>query len=60
MAANGFARDFAPLNILSEEQVERIHRGALDVLEVTGVRVDSERACKIYEKGGCVVNQYSA
>ena len=52
MAAKGFVRNFKPLDILTEEQVEEIHRGALDVLEVTGVRVDSERALKIYEKGG--------
>ena len=56
MAAKGIVRNFKPLNILTEEQVERIHRGALDVLEVTGVRVDSERARKIYEKGGCIVD----
>jgi trimethylamine--corrinoid protein Co-methyltransferase len=56
MAAKGLVRNFKPLEILTEEQVEQIHRGALDVLEVTGVRVDSERALKIYEKGGCVVD----
>jgi trimethylamine--corrinoid protein Co-methyltransferase len=56
MAARGFVRDFEPLRLLTEGEVERIHQGALDVLEVTGVRVDSERARKIYEKGGCVVD----
>ena len=56
MAARGIVRNFKPLEILTKEQVERIHRGALDVLEVTGVRVDSERARKIYEKGGCIVD----
>ena len=56
MAAEGIVRNFKPLDILTEEQVERIHRGALDVLEVTGVTVHSERAREIYEKGGCVVD----
>jgi trimethylamine--corrinoid protein Co-methyltransferase len=56
MAARGLVRNFAPLNILTEEQVEEVHRGALDVLEVTGVQVESERALKIYEKGGCIVD----
>jgi trimethylamine:corrinoid methyltransferase-like protein len=32
MAAKGFVRNFKPLDILTEEQVEQIHRGALDVL----------------------------
>ena len=49
--ASGFVRDFEPLRLLTEGEVERIHQGALDVLEVTGVRVDSERALKIYENG---------
>ena len=56
MPAKGFIRNFPPLNILTQEQVEQIHRGALDVLEVTGVRVDSEKARRIYAKGGCQVD----
>jgi trimethylamine--corrinoid protein Co-methyltransferase len=56
MHAKGFVRNFKPLEILTEEQVEEIHRGALDVLQVTGVQVESERALRIYEKGGCVVD----
>jgi len=56
MAAKGLVRNFKPLNLLTEEQIQRIHQGALDVLQVTGVRVDSERARKIYEKGGCPVD----
>ena len=59
MPAKGFARNFRPLNILSEEQAERIHQAALDVLQVTGVRVDSEKARKIYERGGCKVDHES-
>jgi trimethylamine--corrinoid protein Co-methyltransferase len=56
MAARGLVRNFKPLEILTEEQVEEVHRGALDVLEVTGVQVESEKALKIYEKGGCIVD----
>ena len=56
MTAKGYTRDFKPLKILSEEQVEAIHRAALDVLEVTGVRFESERALKLLEKSGCRVN----
>ena len=57
MAAKGFVRNFAPLSILTEEQVEQIHRGALDVLQVTGIRVESEKARRIYQKGGCMVDE---
>ena len=53
MTARGFVRNFEPLRILSQGEVERIHQGALDILEVAGVRVDGERARKIYENGGC-------
>ena len=35
-----FMRKFKPLEILNEEQVEAIHRGTLNVIETTGVRVD--------------------
>jgi trimethylamine--corrinoid protein Co-methyltransferase len=56
MAARGFVRNYEPLRILTDGEVERIHQGALDILEVTGVRVDSERARKIYEKGSCIVD----
>ncbi len=52
----GFTRNFKPLEILTEEQVEAIHRGALDVLESTGVRVEHKRALKLFEKSGCQVD----
>jgi trimethylamine--corrinoid protein Co-methyltransferase len=55
MSAKGFVRNFKPLEILTEEQLEAIHRGALDVLQVTGVQFESERALKVFEKGGCQV-----
>jgi len=56
MAMKGFTRKFKPLEILTEEQVEAIHRGILDVLEETGVRVEHERALKLFEKNGCKVD----
>lgn len=45
-----------PVNILSEDQVERIHWGTLDVLEKTGVRFDHDEALKIFEEAGCYVD----
>jgi len=56
MPAKGFARNFEPLKLLTEEQTEAIHRGSLDVLEQTGVRFESERALKLLEKHGCKVD----
>ena len=56
MTTKGFRRNFKPLEILTEEQVEAIHRGILDVLESTGVRVEHNRALKLFEKNGCQVD----
>ncbi|GAI85417.1 unnamed protein product, partial [marine sediment metagenome] len=56
MALKGFTRNFRPLEILTEEQVEAIHRGTLEVLWVTGVRVEHERALKLFESNGCKVD----
>jgi trimethylamine--corrinoid protein Co-methyltransferase len=52
----GFARNFPPLNILTEEQANALHRGVLDVLRETGVRFESERALKDLEKHDCQVD----
>ena len=52
----GFTRNFKPLEILTEEQEEAIHRGTLDVLEQTGVRIEHERALKLFKENGCDVN----
>jgi len=52
----GFTRNFKPLEILTEEQVEAIHAGTLDVLRRTGIRFESEKAIKLFEKNGCYVD----
>jgi len=46
----GFTRNFPPLKILTEEQVEAIHRGTLDVFWQTGIRIEHERALKLLKK----------
>ena len=56
MAQKGFARNFKPLELLTEEQVEEIHKGTLEVLWVTGVRVEHEKALKLFESNGCKVD----
>ena len=45
-----------PLNILTEEEVERIHCGTLEVLEETGVVFEHKKALEILEGAGCKVD----
>lgn len=45
------------LKTFSRDKLEKIHAATLDVLRSTGVRVDSEKALGILDKGGCQVNK---
>ncbi len=38
MAIKGFTRNIIAYAILTEEQLEEIHRSTLEVLETTGIR----------------------
>jgi trimethylamine--corrinoid protein Co-methyltransferase len=42
--------------ILSKENLEAIHQAALNVLETTGFKVNSQKCLKILEDAGCEVN----
>jgi trimethylamine--corrinoid protein Co-methyltransferase len=52
----GFTRKFAPLELLTQEEAESIHRGALYILEKTGMRVDHQPSLELLEKNGCSVD----
>ena len=52
----GFTRNFQPLELLTEEQVEAIHRATLHVLDSTGMRVEHDEALKLLKKNGCRVD----
>ena len=52
----GFCRNFGPLQIATEEQIEAIHRGTLDVLRETGIRFESKKALRLFEKNDCMVD----
>ena len=52
----GFVRKFKPLEILTEEQIQSIHQGTLQVLEKTGLRIEHEKALKLLKKNGCSVD----
>ena len=56
MALRGYTRNFKPLEMLTEEQIQAIHRGTLEVLWVTGVGVEYERALKLFKKNDCRVD----
>ncbi len=56
MSKRGFVRSFEPLKILTEGQIEQIHGATLHVLAKTGIRFESDRALKMFEKNGCKVD----
>ncbi len=56
MTARGYLRNIKPLEIFSDEQVEAIHRATLEVLEVTGVRFESDKALQLLKKHDCKVD----
>jgi trimethylamine--corrinoid protein Co-methyltransferase len=47
------------LEILSSVDVENIHEATLDIIEKTGVRFPSDRALKIWEEHGAIVDRES-
>ena len=57
MAMKGFVRNFPPLNILSDEDIESVHRGMLRVLSTTGVRMEHQHALDVLESAGCKVDR---
>lgn len=55
MAVKKFKRAFKPLAILTEEQVNSIYAGILEVLWTTGVVFDHDDALQLMDKHGCKV-----
>ncbi len=45
-----------PINILSDDEVNRIHCGTLEILEETGVVFEHKKALEILESAGCKVD----
>jgi trimethylamine--corrinoid protein Co-methyltransferase len=52
----GFKRNYGPVKILTDSQVEALHTATLDVLEKTGIKFESERALKLLQQNGCSVD----
>jgi len=57
----GFTRNFKPLEVLTEGQVDAIWRGVFEVLERTGIKyqIESPKVLKILDDGGCKVDYES-
>ncbi len=53
---NGFKRKFEPIKILTDSQVEQIHLSTLGVLEEIGFKYESEKALKVLEEHGCIID----
>jgi len=53
---NGFTRRYPPLEMLSADEMEQIHRGALFVLEKTGMRIEHPTAQKLLAEAGCSID----
>jgi len=52
----GYTRKFKPLEILTDEQVEVIHKGILGILWETGATFHHNKALKLFENNGCKVD----
>ncbi len=47
---------FSPIEVLDEEQIERIHDASMDILEQHGVEVLGEQALDVFRKAGARVD----
>jgi trimethylamine--corrinoid protein Co-methyltransferase len=47
----------AGLSLFTDSDLEQIHLATLEVLEYTGLYIQSSEAMDIYEKGGCLVDR---
>jgi trimethylamine:corrinoid methyltransferase-like protein len=56
MAIKGFTRNIIAYAILTEEQLEEIHRSTLEVLETTGIRFENDKELNIFNHNGCKVD----
>ena len=52
----GFTRKYEPVRVLSDSQVETIHKRTLEVLSEVGCKFESQRALKLLKENGCRVD----
>jgi trimethylamine--corrinoid protein Co-methyltransferase len=56
MALTGYTRRYPALKLLDDEALEQIHQGMLRVLWTTGVHMEHRGALEILERAGCKVD----
>ena len=44
------------LEVLTQEEIRKIHAASLDILENCGMKIFSDKVLKILEEGGCIVD----
>lgn len=47
------------LSFLAEDEIERIHEATMQVLEKTGIKVGSEKICRLLQRHGAKVNGHN-
>lgn len=52
-----FSRNFKPLQLVPEEQIEYLYSGILDVLSKTGIVFDNKSALDLLENNGCNIDR---
>jgi trimethylamine--corrinoid protein Co-methyltransferase len=52
----GFKRNFKPLEILRDNEIQQIHSSVLNLLRFTGIRFECNEALKLFEQNGCFVD----
>lgn len=54
--STGFTRKIEPLELLTEEEMDSIHRAALYVIQKSGMRIEHEGILKLFKNDGCQVD----
>lgn len=57
MVLEGFIRKTEPFELLSAEQVDRIHDGTLEILQETGIVFQNDKALQILRNAGCSIDR---
>jgi trimethylamine--corrinoid protein Co-methyltransferase len=56
MASDGFKLKIRPLEIISDDEIERIHSATIEVLKETGIKIESKWALDLLKQNGCVID----
>jgi trimethylamine--corrinoid protein Co-methyltransferase len=53
----GFTRKFEPVRVLSDAQIETLHKRTLEVMAEVGCKFESGKALKLLKKNGCRIDE---